>query len=100
MPFYPKCRCRKYCGQDKSEDDIDDDDIAEDEKEDDTTEKGEEGEVEVEETDEQEDTQFEMRVWNNFKFWIVLAWLLNISCRSRKWNEYCNLFIKRYEKCY
>ena len=62
MPFYPKCRCHKYCGQDKLEDDIDDDDIAEDEKEEDNTEKPEEGEVEVEETDEQEDTQFESRV--------------------------------------
>ena len=58
MPSYPKWRCRQYCGMDEPDNDLDDD-IAEDEKEDDTTEKEEEGEAEVDNTDEQEDTQFE-----------------------------------------
>ena len=44
---------------DEPDNDIDDYDIAEDEKEDDTTEKEEEGEAEVEDTYEQENTQFE-----------------------------------------
>ena len=60
MPAYPKWRCRQYCGMDEPDNDLDDDDdIAEDEKEDDTAEKEEEGEAKIEDTDEQEDTQFE-----------------------------------------